>query len=330
MKMLTILKPFAQILNTGMITFVLIAIWIFPVNHILPPPIAPSSATPFIGTFDGNYHVISNLTVSGASNLGLFGYIGTDGYVTSLGLDSPSITATGNYTGAIVGYNYYGQITQSYVTDAQITANDQNGIFCGRNNYGSITDCYATGVIAADDHTGGFCGYNDHAAISNCYSNCQMNGGGNAGLFLGTNYYGTISNNYCYAYAGRDNGLATSLNDVQMQDQMYFTGFDFSGVWSIVSGHCPKLSYQTSDGPLPYGLTLSTTLAGSGTNDDPYLIADYDDLLEFRNNSSLRSGCYELTADIDLGGLSITESFIPQRFMGTFEGNGHGHKQLYN
>ena len=137
---------------------------------------------------------------------------------------------------------------------------------------------------------------------------------------MGTKYGGTLSNNYFYAYGARDNGLGTELDDLQMLDQGYYAGFDFINDWAIVAGHSPILSYQTSDGPLPLAQTFSTSLTGSGTSDDPYLITDYDDLIEFGSNSQLRSGCYELTADIDLGGLALTGSFIPERFIGSFDG----------
>ena len=286
-------------------------------------PIAPTSSDQFIGYFDGNGHVISNLTISGGWYIGLFGYLGENGYVTSLGLDSPNITTTGNYNGSMVGLITSGQVTQCYAVNVNITGSEQIGGLCGRlTSSSSVTNCYTTGTISGSGHTGGFCGYSHSSTISNCYSNCQVTGGPSTNGFLGTSYYGTTSNVYYYQYGTYGSGAGIGLDDVQMRDQGYYTGFDFVSTWSIVSGHCPKLSYQTDDGPLPFGQTLSTTLAGSGTSDDPYLITDYDDLMEFGGNSALRSGCYELTADIDLGGLTLSTSFVPERFVGRFEGNG--------
>jgi hypothetical protein len=54
--------------------------------------------TAFTGSFDGNGHVISNLTIdtagAGSEYLGLFGQLNASAEVTKLGLDTVNITST--------------------------------------------------------------------------------------------------------------------------------------------------------------------------------------------------------------------------------------------
>jgi len=71
---------------------------------------------PFTGSFNGNGHVIYNLTINAPDSncVGLFGCI-YKGQVTKLGLSSVSITGH-DYVGGIAGLNFGGIITSCYVT----------------------------------------------------------------------------------------------------------------------------------------------------------------------------------------------------------------------
>ncbi|MGD0573576.1 MAG: GLUG motif-containing protein [Sedimentisphaerales bacterium] len=76
-----------------------------------------ASGPAFLGTFDGNDHKITNFTINGGSNsnIGLFGQVNTSGSVKNLGLENCSVS--GNYSiGGLVGYNYYGSISDCYST----------------------------------------------------------------------------------------------------------------------------------------------------------------------------------------------------------------------
>ena len=72
----------------------------------------------FTGTFDGNSHTIGNLTINRPSidYVGLFGYV-SGGTVRNVGVLGGSVTGQVN-TGALVGYNNIGTVTQSYETGA--------------------------------------------------------------------------------------------------------------------------------------------------------------------------------------------------------------------
>jgi len=55
--------------------------------------------TYFTGIFDGNNCKILNLRINGQDFIGLFGYIGSGGSVTNLGLEDVNITGTGSCVG---------------------------------------------------------------------------------------------------------------------------------------------------------------------------------------------------------------------------------------
>ena len=160
---------------------------------------------PFEGIFDGNDHIIRNLTIdtTGAGNdyLGLFGRIeGSSAKVKNLGIENINITGGDNsYSlGGLCGFNYYGTITNCYTTGPVTgrTDSDYLGGLCGRNYKGTITNCYATGSVTGYDHLGGLCGRNYKGTITNCYATGSVTGDDLLGGLCGGNY-GTITN--CYA-----------------------------------------------------------------------------------------------------------------------------------
>lgn len=245
------------------------------------------------------------------------------------------------------GYNF-GIINNCYST-VSVTGDDSLGGLCGANNGsftnydGRINNCYATGSVTGGDYSyylGGICGDNHgDGSISNCYAIGPVRAGDFShflGGLCGKNFFSTITNCYFYLLNGPDNSLGTALDDLQMQDAASFPGFDFAGdsndgeddYWTIVNGHCPKLTWQTDDGPLVPN-PPDTTLSGRGYPYDPFLINNYEDFLEFRTNMSLRIGFYSLTVDIDLRSDTFTTAVIPGLFNGHFDGNGHVIRNLF-
>ena len=77
------------------------------------------------------------------------------------------------------------------------------------------------------------------------------------------------------------------------------------------------------------------TLSGSGTADDPYLLATAADLKAFRDMANAKASsklCATLTADIDLGGEAWTpfepSGYVTEAYAGTFDGANHTIKGL--
>jgi len=168
---------------------------------------APIAGGPsFTGTFDGNSHIISNLTInntgSGSGCLGLFGQI-YNGSVTNLGVENAVIIGAG-YVSGFCGYNY-GSITSCYSTGSvtgsdSVTGPSYIGGLCGYNgDNGNIISCYSTGSVTGSfsDYfypVGGLCGKNDYGNITNCYSTAAVNSAnGYIGGLCGSNFYGNIT-----------------------------------------------------------------------------------------------------------------------------------------
>jgi hypothetical protein len=273
-------------------------------------PIAPDTSdsagyqgTVYAGHFDGNYHVISNLTIDtqgqGNDYLGLFGYIPNsisgEGIVKQLGLENVSITA-GNYSeilGALAGMNEY-IITNCYARGSITVGSDSHTIggLVGGNG-SQITNCYAdvdiyTGLYAAD--IGGFCG-KAYGLFAYCYAGGYVQGAAPvAGGFGGSTLYGNWFITNCYYLApgdggGPNNGIGTVLTDAQMRQQVNFVGWDFQGsaadgekeVWQTNGGY-PVLAWQVPVG-MRQLVVLSRYWQMTGcVSGQPCVIADwYDD-----------------------------------------------------
>jgi TolB-like protein len=126
----------------------------------------------FNGTFLGNGHTISGLTISSAlfESSGLFGVIGEKGSVTGLTLYGVSIKGKAS-SGALAGYNL-GRITGCKAL-GDVDGTYYVGGIAGHNN-GTISDCVFTGNITSRlTNTGGIAGENWEQGI---LSRCRFSG----------------------------------------------------------------------------------------------------------------------------------------------------------
>jgi filamentous hemagglutinin family protein len=125
----------------------------------------------FTGQFDGQGHTISNLYINqpGVNDVGLFGYA-SSGSISNVGLVNVSVSGASN-VGGLVGSNYYGNISNSYVSGGTISATG--------NNVGGLVGNYS-------NSTGG--------TISNSYvyNGTKVTGASNVGGLVGNSQYGSI------------------------------------------------------------------------------------------------------------------------------------------
>lgn len=121
---------------------------------------------PFLGSIDGNGHVVNNLTVKNHVG-GVVGVLGQNGSVENLGVEGANIT--GAASGVIVGLNLGGTVVQSYAT-------------------GNVTgdQSYATGN-ATGDIAGGLIGYHHTGVLADSYAQVDTEGD-TAGGIAGTVY----------------------------------------------------------------------------------------------------------------------------------------------
>lgn len=119
-----------------------------------------SSAVEFSGTYDGNGHTISGLTVSGSSYVGLFGLVtGTIREVSFSG----TVSGTDGFIGGIVGYLSSGTVDSSTMTGS-VSATTGNGInvggIAGTALAATITDSHSSATISVEEgNAGGVVGF---------------------------------------------------------------------------------------------------------------------------------------------------------------------------
>jgi uncharacterized repeat protein (TIGR02543 family) len=195
-----------------------------------------NGSTPFNGTYNGQGHTITGLTInrSDYTNVGLFGYL--SGTVKNTGLIGSSITGY-SAVGSVVGYNVStGTITNCY-NSGTVSGNASVGGVVGYN-IGIITNCYNTGTVSGYQSSGGVDGYNI-GTIANCYNTGTVSGDHYLGGMVGQNYlYGTITNcyntgavsgtgNYVGGIIGYNNVDATvtnCFNTANVSGPIYFGG----------------------------------------------------------------------------------------------------------
>ena len=175
------------------------------------------NGTPFGGVFDGDNHIISHLTVTGVSYLGLFGQLDSGANIFNLGLEAVSVSEARNFVGALVGHNR-GSIASCYC-NGLVEGNTITGSLVGENE-GNITSSYSTGLVKGFNDTGGLVGTNggnitlscsaslatgnyyvgglvgeNEGSITLSYSHGLVTGYSNAGGLVGNNK-GTITLSY--------------------------------------------------------------------------------------------------------------------------------------
>jgi hypothetical protein len=157
----------------------------------------------FTGTFDGNGHVIYNLTYSTTENesyIGMFGRI--SGEVRNLVLENVTMVSGGNGIGGLAGLNNGGRITNCQVSGS---VHGQNGVggLCGYNG-GALTNCRSSGSVsvsnAGTSHSnfGGVCGWNYLGTISDSYSDVLVSvpTASTVGGLCGQNKSGVITDSH--------------------------------------------------------------------------------------------------------------------------------------
>ncbi len=141
---------------------------------------------PLSGTYDGDHHVISNITIYQEGNCaGLFGYM-REGTVKNVTLAHANITAETNYAGGITGVLYNGTIANCKTDEETIISAGVRGAgsMAGLMRSGVVNACAShSGVYAGTDVAGGMVGYvypntdSHDALIINCtYEPVYKNG----------------------------------------------------------------------------------------------------------------------------------------------------------
>ena len=280
-----------------------------------------------------------------------------------------SVTGSSHYVGGVVGRNYSSSTVSNSYNTGSVSGNSGVGGVVGENNSSStVENSYNTGEVTGTSYVGGVVGYNRSSTVSNSYNTGSVtSSGGNVGGVVGSNSSSTVS--YCY-YGGNCASSVGGINgaDVDGQAEYWDTiatdakteswygssstvtwnssyPWDFTDTWGITQYANDGYPYLLGVGNIApdntdlmwtdSGVTRDTTFAGSGTEDDPYLISSAEELagLAYMTNISTSTTYnssnvyYRQTADIDVSaywwdsiGTSTSSTYY---FQGHYDGDGH-------
>lgn len=308
----------------------------------------------FNGNLDGDGHMISGIFYNGAasgneywSSLGLIPRAGKDAVISNIGLTNSSLTLNGGTAGSVVGLMW------NDAADNKFTVNG-----CFADETVSVNGTASLGGI-----TGRLVG---HGVISNCYfigssSSPAFNAAYAAGGWGQTRtvscFYTTSSQTvasdvyYDKVYTVGDAVTVTvgniSTSTVHIESDALkgaaaadtLNGFDFGNIWRVTDEY-PTLmiSYraQRRTAGLWDGSEADAYNGGSGTEADPYIIANAEQLRKLITDTETEGKYYTLTTDIRLNDETadnwadslnsnewVTLYNGDIRFKGTFNGGGH-------
>ncbi len=256
--------------------------------------IGHSGEAVFSGTFDGDYHVISNLTASDVEggdykNCSLFGKVGNIGsslygVVKNVGLVNPTVSA-GDYVAALVGDLNYGEISNCFVSGGSVTQvydSCNAGTLVGLvRNTSTVTNCWSDAHIVLwngvpntwpDGHAGFMNNAQTPGAVTDCYfagtlenfSVDPANGGpfrgaGELNVMLSCYYDSDTTGVPDGTRANNPPGLPTT----EMMKQGTYVDWDFGSTWTMIPGQTyPRLAgfgLLAAGNPVPYGGIIPTS-----------------------------------------------------------------------
>lgn len=316
----------------------------------------------FQGTFDGDGHQITNLTITGGSYVGLFGYV-KNATIRNCNVTG---TVTGDqYVGGISGYTSENCEVSSCYVRGTVSGNKYVGGIVGKG-VGAIKNCYALADVSAGDFAGGIVGYTYALTIENCYYSGKVSSSWRAGGIAGSASGGTIQNcvslaesvtgssanrvagvyplnptafsgNYAWSNPALSDDDATGLNGANFTytngtlSKQFSDIFKNDSAWEFTDNGLPILNGVggTQSIYLPSYIRGEEFQGGGNAAEDPYLIRNVNDLkllAEKVNSGEAYEGKhFKQTADIDLNNETNWTPIGKSNnpFKGIFNGDGH-------
>lgn len=161
-----------------------------------------SSDCEFSGSFDGQGHIIRNLSINRPinNNVGLFGSVYSSN-IKNIGLENVNLIGL-SLIGALSGVIRDSNISNSYSTGTVNGGGDYIGGLIGSSSGTKIDNCYSTTTVHGNNNVGGLVGYGAHngvigsgalqTIISNSYSNGNVSGKWYVGGLIGINFWSSI------------------------------------------------------------------------------------------------------------------------------------------
>lgn len=315
----------------------------------------------FNDTFNGNGYTIYGLYVSSTSNArgGLFPQVSDGAKISNLRIKTAYIKGTAGRSGALAGNIPSSGNKQTVIFDhcaVENTVVDDKysaGGIVGTFQAGcKVTDCYFNGGLASSDKfTGGIAadGWSAGIEIINCYSiGAYPLSGNHATNYTCTNVYtDTATGQYTAAAV---TGVTTYTDITKLQGSAAkgnTNGFNWNTVWCAEEGAFPTLYTPAQVANYWDGTTAESYAGGTGTQEDPYLIANAAQLhkLVSAGSADTNGKYFELANNIDI--LRIHDGWktdnarqwnhkvigfnsYDDSFCGYFNGNGYTVRGIYS
>ncbi len=244
----------------------------------------------FSGDYDGDGHIISNLSIASdaPAQIGLFGEL-AGGEVRNLGIQGIEIDEPeAENVGAIAGLFAAGLIENVFVT-GDISGELLTGGIAGNVIGGTLEDVYTQVTVNGEGpQIGGIAGrMGVDGELHRAYSVSDVSGADLYGIIIGNNEDGTVSDVYWDAResspesaigAGDEGSNMMALLTPEMtgdaaEDNM--DAFDFESVWATVEDDYPTFQWHDMDAdPEPEPEMALATQALDLTTDDTELVVE--------------------------------------------------------
>ncbi len=264
-----------------------------------------SSTKPFLGTLEGQNHVVKGLRfLQGSSAIGLLGTIGSTGAVSHIGVAGDKILANGKHAvGALAGVNN-GTITYAWSSTEIAIAGTVVGGLVGVNN-GTIDHCYNAGLILQTvDTIGGLAGINS-GTISNSYNvGYALNGNAIAGHDDHGQYINCYYDRQLY-YQPATDGVTAEPAAVQPIDEttQMFGIFSDDSQWVTSTDRYPQLSgFETTDASVVSVSPALMAYVGTTAEHANDFLSSFELTISQGESWSLKEG----TADVTISGSTCT------------------------
>lgn len=245
-----------------------------------------TGSLPFTGTYDGQHHPITGLTLDGNFSIthgGLFGQVsGADAVIRNLVLLDVYVNGTvnagsvagllnngaqlldsfaegeirgGSASGGLVGRLESAHIRRSYASvDVSLNSgyggNTFAGGLVGYVTNGTIENSYSFGFVFAYENVGGIAGMTNNTTLVNVYSIAEVSSSQPdpqyTGGLVGDYIASAVINSYWSLSTSEAGGVGTGLTDAQLRNPASFVGWDFESVWASGSDGANSFPYLRS------------------------------------------------------------------------------------
>jgi hypothetical protein len=140
----------------------------------------------FTGSLNGNGFSINNLKINrlNKNNVGLFGYVGTNGIIRDVTLHNVEVKG-GSNVGAVAGTIFTGSIINSSVTGTVLGDNRTGGIAGELNASSSIDSSFSRVDVTGNESTGGLVGLIEFTSVTNSRAEGNVYGSISVGGLVG-------------------------------------------------------------------------------------------------------------------------------------------------